>query len=96
MAAHSLLCPLAGAALLVAVSTYADTQPAPATTQTPAAARSDTSETAQPRPEVLESFEVGNGVYVRSLRVDEANNSMWVGTHKPETKPETASANPGG
>lgn len=31
-------------------------------------------------PSALESFQVGNEVYVRSLAVDERNNSMWVGT----------------
>ena len=29
---------------------------------------------------ILESFGVGNAVYVRSLAVDRAHNSLWVGT----------------
>lgn len=31
-------------------------------------------------PKVLESFEVGNEVYVRSLAFNKNNNSLWVGT----------------
>ena len=31
-------------------------------------------------PRVLESFQVGNEVYVRSLAVETENNSLWVGT----------------
>lgn len=33
-----------------------------------------------PRPAVLETFNVGQGVYVRSLHLDEKDNAMWVGT----------------
>ena len=29
---------------------------------------------------VLETFEVGNDVYVRGLKVEESNNTLWVGT----------------
>ena len=42
--------------------------------------------TAQQQPEqrvfrkVLDRFEVGASVYVRALKLDEANNSLWVGT----------------
>ena len=31
-------------------------------------------------PRVLESFQVGNEVYVRSLAVEQNNDSLWVGT----------------
>ena len=31
-------------------------------------------------PEILETFEVGKNVYVRSLTADSENNSLWVGT----------------
>lgn len=34
----------------------------------------------KPMPKVLESFQVGNEVYVRSLAVEEKNDSLWVGT----------------
>ncbi|HEY5791577.1 MAG TPA: two-component regulator propeller domain-containing protein [Gammaproteobacteria bacterium] len=33
-----------------------------------------------PRPRVLETFNVGPGVYVRSLAVEPATNALWVGT----------------
>lgn len=36
--------------------------------------------TQKPIPKVLESFQVGNEVYVRSLAVEEKNDSLWVGT----------------
>ncbi|MBF0340343.1 MAG: regulator [Magnetococcales bacterium] len=44
-----------------------------------------TGQTAQPaaktfEPVILESYEVGQGVYVRSLMVDKENNRLWVGT----------------
>ncbi len=39
------------------------------------------SETAQkPAPKVLETFNVGDNVYVRSLAIDAGRNSLWVGT----------------
>lgn len=31
-------------------------------------------------PEVVDRFDVGNGVYVRSLAVDDETNSLWVGS----------------
>ncbi len=71
---------LTGAALLSTgpVFSDADRAPASAATTTSQAERSDTPK--QARPEVLESFQVGSGVYVRSLSVDQNNNSMWIGT----------------
>ena len=36
--------------------------------------------TQKPIPKVLESFQVGTEVYVRSLAVEEKNDSLWVGT----------------
>ena len=35
---------------------------------------------AERQPHVIEAFEVGRSVYVRSLAVDVAHNSLWVGT----------------
>lgn len=34
----------------------------------------------EPPPKVLESFEVGNEVFVRSLAFERSSNSLWVGT----------------
>ncbi|MEN8205560.1 MAG: two-component regulator propeller domain-containing protein [Pseudomonadota bacterium] len=65
------------AALLLGVSACTDkAEQLPAEEQTlqPAAARQH-----QP-PRVLDSFQVGNEVYVRSLAIDEQGNGLWVGT----------------
>jgi len=52
------------------------------TTKVAAEKASSSTTTAQqkPIPKVLESFQVGNEVYVRSLAVEEKNDSLWVGT----------------
>lgn len=34
----------------------------------------------EPLPAVIDRFEVGRGIYVRSLSVDEATNTLWVGS----------------
>ena len=44
------------------------------------ASSSTTTAQQKPIPKVLESFQVGNEVYVRSLAVEENNDSLWVGT----------------
>jgi ligand-binding sensor domain-containing protein len=73
---------LAGAALLGPISALADNDTVPAGTSLPASQQqaSDNTPASAARPEVLENFEVGSGVYVRSLSVDKNNNSMWIGT----------------
>ena len=46
----------------------------------PAVSADASSVLAQPVPEVRESFQVGNNVYVRSLASDDENRFLWVGT----------------
>jgi len=61
-----------------AISTGDGARPAEATQATAVAL-----EGAQPvmrLPKVLDRFEVGQNVYVRALKVDQAANSIWVGT----------------
>ena len=34
----------------------------------------------KPSYEVAERFEVGSGIYVRALAIEDATNTLWVGT----------------
>ena len=58
-----------------------DTDPAPASSEVHAEpTTASIAIVAQPLPEVLDTFNVGNTVYVRSLAIEAATNRLWVGT----------------
>jgi len=68
--------------LILAVCSCSDTDSEVATSNKPAesAPKLDSKINNSQLPEVLESFEVGKNVYVRSLKADIENKSLWVGT----------------
>ncbi len=72
---------VAVACLLVSCSeTTEDPAAISETTEEPTVIATSVVQPAQPIRRVVENFEVGEGVYVRSLAVDEERNSIWVGT----------------
>lgn len=68
---------LLGSGLLLAGCGESPPPPAPAQG---AADRAPAAPAAAPAPRVLETFNVGQGVYVRSLAVEPARGALWVGT----------------
>lgn len=81
--------------IALAVSSCSETDSEVATTAKPTESTPslDTKINNSQLPEVLESFEVGDNVYVRSLTTDIENNSLWVGTSVGVLEIDLASSN---
>lgn len=69
-------CLMATVLLIACSDNGADTQESASKAVSSNVALSDTNQI----PRVIETFNVGNNVYVRSLLIDQENNSLWVGT----------------